>query len=406
MAAALLLALAMLLANCALTGRPASPSAAEVSAAPSSPPAPAPAPTPPPVTPCPHGSWQGGVCADCGERCTHDWQGGVCVICGERCAHERHDPDTRLCLVCGEKLTHLLKEGSCTRCGWVPPFRDESLPEECFAECPEPGTIETIDFRDAEEPTAGKPPKSKKALVYLPYGYDPEGERRYDLVIALHGAGSDEHGMMDEPHAAVGDGIGFYRIYDWMICEGLCEPFILVSVNVYSLTEEDSVTDYGVGKLAERFPSLVLPYIVEHYGTFAADSSPEAMRAAREHVGLIGLSNGSLYALSAGMAKNLEYFGGYACFSGNYPENAGAVIERLNAPDAGDWPVYCFLAGAGTKDFQQNNTELRFELLADECSGLERGANAFHVDVEGTHNWHSWGVEVYNALLVLFQNRS
>ena len=225
-------------------------------------------------------------------------------------------------------------------------------------------------------------------------------------MIALHGAGDDEHGMMDKVHVPNdGGNTCFRRIYDRMLYEKRCEPFILVSPNVYALVEENSFTDYGEQKLAERLRTLILPYIVEHYNTWAADASPEAIREARAHFGLIGLSNGSLYALSAGLSDNFELFGSYACFSGNYPETAEAAIARMNEPDAAELPVCCLITGAGTKDFQRENTEKRYDWIVDGCAGLTRGENAFHVDVEGTHNWRAWGVETYNALLVMFQNR-
>ena len=146
-------------------------------------------------------------------------------------------------------------------------------------------------------------------------------------MIALHGAGGDEHGMMDKVHIPNGgDGTCFRLIYDRMLYEKLCEPFILVSVNVYSLVEENSFTGYGEKNLAGRLRTLILPYVAGHYNTYAADPSEEAIRAARAHFGLIGLSNGALYALSAGFADNFELFGNYACFSGNYPETAEVLL--------------------------------------------------------------------------------
>jgi enterochelin esterase-like enzyme len=395
-AAAALLALA-LLCLCACGGNAPEPAPAEM-------PAPEPESTPDP-TPCAHPRYVDGVCTVCGNACPHDWAGGICKLCGNVCPHPEHDERTHLCACCGEYAAHRYRDGRCLRCGAVPPFCTGTLPEAYFAPSPEQGSIETIDFRSAEDP-ADKKARKKAALVYLPCGYDAaDGERRYNVVIALHGAGGDEHGMMDKVHIPNGgDGTCFRLIYDRMLYEKLCEPFILVSVNVYSLVEENSFTGYGEKNLAGRLRTLILPYVAGHYNTYAADPSEEAIRAARAHFGLIGLSNGALYALSAGFADIFELFGTYACFSGNYPETAEAVIARLGAPDAAELPVYCFITGAGTTDFQRENTEKRFDLIADACGGIVRGENAFHVDVEGTHNWKTWGTESYNALLVMFQN--
>ena len=398
--AALLLALAaLLLCACAQSAEEASPAAAaEVT--------PAATETPVPATPCPHPEYRDGVCTSCAQPCVHVWLGGVCTVCGAVCPHTGHDALTHRCLACGLSVSHRYREGRCLRCGTEPPFCRGELGEEYFVPSPEQGSVEAIDFRTAEDPKDQKA-RSKRALVYLPFGYDAaDRETRYDLVIAVHGAGGNEHAMMDKVHIPNGGGeVCFRLIYDRMLCERLCEPFILVSVNTYALVSEECFTDYGVGKLAERLRTLVLPYLVEHYNTYAADPSAEAIRAAREHFGLIGLSNGSLYVLSAGFADNLELFGSYACFSGNYPETAEAVIARLSAPDAAELPLCCFIAGAGTQDHQQERTEKHFERIVDASDTLTRGQNAFHVDVEGGHNWKTWGAETYNALLVMFQNR-
>ncbi len=377
----LLLALSLLLSACA-----------QDAPAPADTPAPSPletaAPTPPPVTPCPHA-----------------WREGVCALCGAVCPHASHDAESGLCPVCGERVPHLYSAGRCVRCGYEPPFLTEGLPEHYFDECPEQGSVELIDFHVLED-QENRRLRKKPAVVYLPYGYgSAERPGPYNVVIALHGATNNEHSMIDEKHNSAQRMICLAQIYDWMLYERRCEPFIVVSVSVYSLVEESSFSERGTALLAERLRTLVLPYVVEHYDTPAADASPEALRAARAGFAMIGVSNGSLYTLSAGVAENLEYFGNFGCFAGNYPETAELVLQRLNAPDAAELPVYCFFTGAGEADHQQKNTLKHYELIVDGCPGLSDGANAFHLDVDGAHGWHSWGMNIFNALLVMFQNR-
>lgn len=395
---ALFLALALLLSACAQetpapVGNTPAPSPAETAE-----------PAPPTPTPCAH-VWRGGVCELCGEVCAHSWDGGVCGVCGAVCPHTSHDPESCLCPVCGARATHLYSESRCVRCGCEPPFLTKGLPEHYYGECPERGSVEEIDFHVLEDPKDFKL-REKPAVVYLPYGYESaERPGPYNVVIALHGAGNNEHGMVDEQHASSGRTISLAQVYDWMLYEKRCEPFIVVSLNVYALAEEENFTDKGVALLAERLRTLVLPYVVEHYDTYAADASPEAMREARAHFAMLGVSNGSLYTLAAGIAGNLESFGNFGCFSGNYTETTSLMLRRLSAPDALELPIYCFFTGAGETDFQKKNTLKRYEVIVDNYPGLTDGANAFHLDVAGSHSWHSWTINIYDALLVMFQNR-
>lgn len=360
--------------------------------------------TTPAVTPCAHGVFEDGVCASCGYVCPHDWDEGECTLCGYACPHERHDEQSGLCALCRSTVPHLLRAGRCVRCAWIPDFTFERLPESMTQPCPEPGRVESVDLGAYSPREDGKTPVMP-AQVYLPYGYDGADEStRYNLVIALHGAYSDEHSMMEEKHLVkrVGE-IRFLDVYDNIIYTRRAEPFIVLSLNTYSLAGEEFWTEKGCERLGEELRERVLPYAVEHYRTYAADASLAGISAARGHIAVVGLSNGALYALRAAMADNLALFGGFACFSANYPETTESVLQTLGDPATEGYPIHCFFTGAGTKDFQQRNTEERFYEILSRTDRLSEGVNAFHTDIEGSHDWLTWGAELYNCLPLLFQ---
>lgn len=360
--------------------------------------------TTPAPTPCAHREFRDGVCTDCGFVCAHEWENGICTICGTVCAHERHGEEDGVCLSCGLVVPHRLHAAKCTRCGYEAVFTDKPLTESMTQPCPEPGSVETIELGAYLPREDGKTP-AMPAVVYLPYGYDAADETlRYNLVIALHGAYSDEHSMVDERHVVKGVGvIRFQDVYDNLIYSGLTEPFILVALNTYAMAGEESWTEDGSDRLAQELRERVLPYMAEHYRSYAADATQESISAARAHIGIVGLSNGALYALRAAMAENLAFFGGFGCFSANFPETTACVLETLGDPETERYAVQCFFTGAGTRDFQQSNTELRYHEILDNTERLKEGVNAFHTDIEGSHDWITWGAELYNCLQVLFQ---
>lgn len=360
--------------------------------------------TTPAPTPCAHPEFRSGVCTECGFVCAHEWENGICTICGTVCAHERHGEEDGVCLSCGLVVPHRLHAAKCTRCGYEVVFTNKPLTESMTEPCPEPGSVETIELGAYLRRKDGKTPVMP-AVVYLPYGYDAADETlRYNLVIALHGAYSDEHSMVDERHVVKGVGaIRFQDVYDNLIYSGLTDPFILVAINTYVMAGEESWTEDGSDRLAQELRERVLPYMAEHYRSYAADATQESISAARAHIGVVGLSNGALYALRAAMAENLAFFGGFGCFSANFPETTACVLETLGDPETERYAVQCFFTGAGTRDFQQSNTELRYHEILDNTERLEEGLNAFHTDIEGSHDWITWGAELYNCLQVLFQ---
>ena len=183
-----------------------------------------------------------------------------------------------------------------------------------------------------------------------------------------------------------------------MIEQKICKPCIVVTpvTNTRFLTGVDG----GIFQMREELRDYILPYIVENYSTYAADSSLDAISAAREHFGLGGLSNGALCVFKAGFQYNFPLFGSYAAFSGDYePWTTAAAIQ---SGDFAELPITCFFAGAGTFDGQQENSKVGFNYIVENTDRLVEGENAFYVDVTGGHEWSVWLTDLYNAMQVMF----
>ena len=352
-----------------------------------------PEPTPTP-TPCPHPSYLDGVCTVCGTACGHPaWENGICTVCGLACTHPAHHRETRACTVCGETVVHKFIAGVCS-CGAEPLVYDSLLPERFYEECEHPGSIEPLEYQNAEP---GWATYTRHMLVYLPYGYDPEAH--YNLLILLHGTGDDETAWLTYPQYVPDRTIEIRTIFDHMIEEQIIEPLIILSVRLY----EDFgsyVGDPMPDRMAFELREIILPYMAEHYATWAESAAPEDLSAARQHFAIGGLSWGSYYTYASGMRQNLPYFGNFICFSGN--DDPNLVLSAINSPELIGYPIYLYYSAAGTEDIARNGGISNFNQLVKYTDRLVEGENAFLHETQGGHHWNVWSTEIFNALQLAF----
>ena len=341
---------------------------------------------------CMH-DFRDGICMICSEKCAHSWEDGVCAVCGLRCSHDRHDPETRACINCGLITPHRFVAGKCA-CGAEPVFYDSYLPSEFYEDCAHPGTVEKrtytqkLHYQGDEEVT-------KNLNVYLPYGYSEE--QRYNVLVLIHGGGDDEDSWITKVYD-FGFPLVMKNIYDNMIEQGLCAPLIIVCPTTYN--GPNYTNDGGIEQMAAELRETVLPFIAEHYSTYAQSGELSALQAARAHFGIGGMSNGSLYALNSGMQTDFDLFSNFICFSGN--SQPYAVAEAINAEAWKDLPVSYFYSGAGSYDPQWQNTYYGFRIMVDNSDKLTEGENAFYRDIDGGHNFGVWNVNMFNALQMAF----
>ncbi len=399
-----ILCLCLLLTMAACAASPAAPAepvaetapAVTVSDAPApSPAAETPAPTPEP-TPCPHPAWEE----------------GVCTACGARCGHPTHDAETRICPVCGEAVPHNYIADVCTRCGAAAVFETVCIPRELFFPCEHAGTVEmltyvTEDYRintDGDDRLALK----KQMAVYLPYGYDPS--EQYDVLILLHGLyGSERYWLVDlqDYFYPYQDYVSTANLIDNMMDTAACRKMIIAAPTFYRNSANSY--DYSRGIDQERFTRElredILPALVSHYSTWAADSSPAAISAAREHFAYAGLSMGSMYAYTSVIPDCLDLFAWFGCFSGS-DGDMPSLAEQLNRPPLSEYPIRYFYNSIGTSDSFYSLHWNQYHDLVWRCDGLSEGENAAFTEFEALgHTYTAWSIGLYNFLPLLFAER-
>ncbi len=379
---ALLLALALLLCACSDAER-----------------SPLPIPKRDAHTPCPH-EWKDGVCTLCGESCPHlfedgvcticgapcphEWQDGVCTICGLVCPHERHDKNA-VCLLCGTQCWHSYAEGRCTGCGREPLLYTEMLPERYLKPAEHQGTCltETLTWQNE---------RSYPMSVYLPYGYDEQ--ERYNLVIFLLGDNSHASECTDALLEVHGVEFKLCWIYDHMLEEHLCAPFILVGV-------EHLRSMYDIPFFETLLRTELLPQLARDYATWIDGEGEEAIRAARDHIALCGASRGARFALQGGLGDSSDLVGNVCCMSvGDITESE---VDHLNTPMLAERGVHCFLTVYGTSEPSSWSRDRHtYFKLVREIDCLQDGKSAFSLAVHDGHNWVTWSAGLFAALQYMF----
>lgn len=366
-----------------------------------------------PVNPenCDH-KWIDGVCAVCGTVCSHDeYSDGVCSTCGYVCNHVgTHDPETLLCAECGMMGYHTFVDGKC-ECGVTTIFEVDGVPEQYLAECDQKGTIEVITYNTysyaLEALTEGEDrlPLTKEALVYLPYGYDPN--ENYDILYLMHGGGGNEASWFEENPATV-------NILDNMIKNGDCDPVIVVTPTFYSPIEGIDAEGDWVSYFGYEFMNELIPAVESQYATYAdGNVAADSLKETRAHRAYAGLSMGSMTSFSSILNYCSDYVGYVGSFSAGPSADISqglAMTEEIAANlktdlDASGNKIYYWYNANGVKDMAHDPHQAAYphmlELLPDV---FKDGVNSCWVDyLEGTHDWPWWQLGLMNTLKVFFQ---
>ena len=170
------------------------------------------------------------------------------------------------------------------------------------------GTVETVEYElDFYSPDGNGTGQtvSKRAKVYLPYGYyDKENsQKRYDILYLSHGATYDENHFF-------GSDISKYKsFFDHMIEDGLIKPMIVVTPCLYTKVDEiDNAPDSDLTTSFQyELKNVLVPLIESKYRTYAENATAEGLEASRSHRAFGGYSMGSATTLRA-FRYNLDYF--------------------------------------------------------------------------------------------------
>ena len=118
---------------------------------------------------------------------------------------------------------------------------------------PSTATGQLIDMTYATETyDDAHTPLTKRALVFLPYGYDADPSRRYPVLYMMHGGGGDENEVFGGLEARS----ELKNVLDNAIAEGHAAPFIVVAptYSVEGMEATRRSVDVAL-QLTHRFPT-------------------------------------------------------------------------------------------------------------------------------------------------------
>lgn len=229
---------------------------------------------------------------------------------------------------------------------------------------------------------------TKTAWVYLPYGYDPS--EKYNIFYYMHGGWSNETstlGTSDNPSA-------FKHAVDHAIQDGLMRPMIIVCPTYNNTSGQDSA-NYGLAlQLTDQYHhelvNDLIPAVEGRYSTWAETTTPEGLRASRDHRGFGGFSMGSVTTWHT-FQYCLDYFRYFMPMSGNMGDGAWAA-EVVRASDWTPDDFFIFTA-TGTDDFAGAAFTMQIESMATQYSDVFRLANretegnlSFRIREGGAHD--------------------
>lgn len=303
--------------------------------------------------------------------------------------------------------------------------------EALASPCPEQGTLELVHYTSrayALEAIFGTSPipMEKSMWVYTPYGYDPS--RQYDVLFLMHGGTDDEgfwfgKGRYDTADTMYTDcGNITVSMMDHLIHEKQIAPMIVVTPSF-----EEEVEPYTkLGNRADTYfastryfwlelRNEIMPYIRQHYATFAGSDDEGAYCQAREHFGYAGVSQGSITGLYSIMGHCLDRFAYVGSFS------AGAIRYTFDGKDLSvklddeklaeliasieQTPPSFWYNACGDDDMMYASHKETYDGIVKALpKQLHEGQNCcFITHKGGRHDYRTWSEDLYNILHKFFR---
>lgn len=276
------------------------------------------------------------------------------------------------------------------------------------------GTIEKLHYKTVN---AEGEVISKKANVYLPYGYTEE--KKYDILYLIHGGGGNEDAWLDT--------CAIKNMLDVSFAEGRAEPFIAVFPTYYN---EDPQAAHSRGLpftwekeqiefFQKELRQDLIPAAELKYSSYLSEDTEEDKANTRNHRAITGFSMGGGTTWNA-FLMNMQYFSCFLPLSGDCwiveikggasatEETVRRMMETVKNNGFGkeDFRVY---AGTGTEDIAYPALNAMIQEMKKhkelfEYSEDNRTGNLHYEVTEGApHTYADVYQHLYNFLPYIFK---
>ena len=277
----------------------------------------------------------------------------------------------------------------------------------------ERGTIRRIDY-------VGARGAKKYALVYLPFGYDADPERRYDILYLMHGGSGNPDSWLDNCQIK--------NMLDLSFASGEAAPMIVVFPTFYTdgsrriggVVDEQFEHGSVITFQTEELTDCLLPAVEGAVRGYAEGTDPAALKRARAHRGFGGFSMGGVNTWYA-FSLHLEYFSVFLPLSGDSwtvevkggskkPRKTAEVLRNAVFASGLGKDGFSVFAATGTKDIAYPNLTPQIEAMKAEHSVFSfsedyAAGNLHYLLGDGFfHTYDAVCQYVYNYLPYLFRN--
>lgn len=272
---------------------------------------------------------------------------------------------------------------------------DATLWEECI----EQGSVEQFYYESTVYSGNKGAPFKKTMTVYLPYNYDEDTQ--YNVLIMIPGMDMSDSCFFLRRHEYDHTlySVSFKNVVDNLIYRKEISPLIAVTVNYFGCTEPGKpVYSLDANQVVRELRNDILPYIVNHYSTFAESAMESDISAAREHFGVFGHSYGATMTIKSLISQNLDllyWFGASSVFNTD-------ISDTINQINSRKYDLFCY-CGAGESDEARPQTIGIYDQLTSGCPSLIDGTNAYYVTIPGAgHSEKTYDTALYNCLRLFF----
>ena len=247
---------------------------------------------------------------------------------------------------------------------------------------------------------------TKNALVYVPYGYDPEDTAtRYNVLYLMHGHG----GGYTTYFRGAGSFSNMQFVLDAMIEKGHIEPLLVVTPT-YAVPGKDEY--WCAANYWYELNNYLIPAFESAYNTYAEDVTPEGIHASRTHRAYSGFSMGAVtaWAVFDNSLDQVAYFMpccGASSWGGDGKMAAlslAASVEKAGYTKD-DFFIYAGCGGEGDVAYAGMNAQIdAMRELTDTFVFCEnfRDGNLYYTQCRGGHSTLSVELIMYAGLPSFF----
>lgn len=267
-----------------------------------------------------------------------------------------------------------------------------AVPDDYLQPIEQAGTVTQITY-DSKDYAGDESDITKTAYVYLPYCYDENDlDTRYDICYLMHGWGGHEGEWFEYG--------SIKEMLDSMIEKGDIQPTIFVSPTFYSNSSTDFSSSVAqLRQFHKDFEENLMPAVEGQFRTYAESTSPDDLKASRDHRAFGGFSLGSVttwlqfcydsdyirYFLP--MSGSSWYYGGYGDFQ--IEKNVDFIQQLIQDNDL-DERGYFIYHGVGTNDTVKSQSIDMAEEMLSRSDVFKPDHYVFYQREGGQHDHYSY----------------